>query len=122
MRKLSIIIAIIAILSACVKKPRVCDCPLPPDIYYLKAKVINTSELDCHKPVLDFTEDSVRIRQLTGDESLVYVVTGLKFQYNKLDKKLYVQVGKLKPEDAFPCTTMGVPPPALKVYDAANRD
>ena len=95
---------------------------MPYEIYYLKAKVAQTSDLSCYKPNLDFSEDSVRIRALTNLNNLVFTVVGLPESYRIQDKKLYVAVTALKPEDDFICNHMGIALPALKITDAKNRD
>jgi len=105
----------------CAKK-RDCGCVMPYQVYYLKAKVVQTSDFCCYKPNLDFSEDSLRIHTLTNLNNLVFTVAGLPDGYRVQDKKLYVLVTALKPEDAFICNTMGLPLPALKVTDAKERD
>ena len=95
---------------------------MPYQIYYLKAKLIQTSDISCGIPALDFSEDSLRIRNITGLNNLIYGVINLPENYRVQDKKLYVSVTTLKPEEEFPCNMLGIILPRLKVTDAKNRD
>ncbi|SRR5258706_16173097 len=117
------LVAILAgvLFSACVKNGK-CDCVMPYQIYYLKAKVVQVRDVSCNLPGLDFSEDSVRIRQVTNINNLLYSVIRLPAGYIAQDKKLYVSVIKLTPEEEFPCNTLGIPFPHLKIVDAKDRD
>ncbi len=113
--------AFLIFLLSCNKAERICDCTLPYEIYYLKAEVIQTKDLNCSRPVLSFFEDSVRIRTLTGQQDLVYIGESLPTAMNQQSKKLYVDVRLLKPEEAFACITYGISYPGIKVLDAKER-
>ena len=103
-------------------KAKICDCAPPYQIYYVKAKVVQTSDLSCGRPILDFTEDSAHIRYISGINDLTYAVTTLPAAMNIIDKKLYVFVTILKPEEEFICHALGVSFPHLKLADAKPRD
>lgn len=66
--KYIILLLLTCLIFAGCKKEKVdpiCGCATPYQIYYLKAKVTQTSDIACSLPVLDFSEDSLRIRDLT---------------------------------------------------------
>ncbi len=90
-------------------------------IAYLKADVIQTSDISCYLPLLDFTEDSVRIRSLTSVNGIKFTVIKLPKNFNILNKKLYVSVTALDPKEEFPCNTLGIPYPRLKILDVKER-
>ena len=95
---------------------------MPDEIYYLKARVVQVSNLDCHLPALEFSEDSLRIRMTMNRNDLVYIAANLPAALAVANKKLYVSVALLKPEEDFFCTMMGVTFPHLKILDAKSRD
>jgi hypothetical protein len=103
-------------------KGKICGCAPPYQIYYLRAKVVQTSDLSCGRPILDFTEDSTHVRYISGINDLTYAVTTLPATMNVVDKKLYVFVTLLKPEEDFICHGLGVSFPHLKLTDAKPRD
>jgi hypothetical protein len=88
----------------------------------LKAKVFELSDVSCSAPVLDFSEDSVKIRRFTGLPHLKYVVVGLPSEHFIQGKNLYVSLRKLKPEEDFPCNTLGITYPHIKVVTAETRN
>lgn len=90
-------------------------------ISYLKAKVIQTSDISCYLPLLDFTEDSVRIHNLTPVNGIKFTVIKLPQDFNILNKKLYVSVTTLDPKEEFPCNTLGIIYPRLKILDVKER-
>lgn len=107
----------------CVKdKEKNCGCVMPYQIYYFKAKVSQISDISCYKPVLDFSEDSIRIRTITNLNNLTYSVINLPSNYIIQDKNLYVSVTALKPEEEYTCNTLAITLPHLKVIDAKSRD
>lgn len=118
-------ILLLSIVWFCVygcKKGKICDCATPFQVYCLKAKVIQTNDIACHLPVLDFTEDSVRIRNITSLNTLEFSVINLPNEYIIKDKQLYVMVSLLKPEEEFACNTFGIVYPHVKVTDVKNRN
>jgi hypothetical protein len=88
----------------------------------LKATVFELSDVSCSAPVLDFSEDSVKIRRFTGQPNLRYVVVGLPSEHFIQDKKLYVSLRMLRPEEDFPCNTLGYSYPHIKVVTAERRN
>jgi hypothetical protein len=88
----------------------------------LKATVYELSDISCSAPVLDFSEDSVKIRQFTGLPNLRYVVVGLPSEHFILGKKLFVSLRLLRPEEDFPCNTLGLSYPHIKVVTADSRN
>lgn len=113
---------VIAFTHLSCNRERDCGCVTPYEIYYLKAEVIQTNNIDCGKPLLSFAEDSIRIRQITGkNNSIEFIANGLTFSLNQLHKKLYINVALLKPEEDFPCTTLGISYPHIKLLDAKER-
>jgi len=89
---------------------------------YLKAKVIQTSDISCYKPMLDFSEDSLKIRFQTNLYNLTYSVINLPTEFNVKEQLLYVSVTHLITEEQFPCNTLGIMLPALKIVTAKKRD
>ncbi len=122
MKKIYLLVMVIAFTHVSCNKGRDCGCVMPYQVYYLKAEVIQTSNIDCGKPLLSFTEDSIRIKQITGkNNSIEFIAIGLPSSFNQLHKKLYVNAAVLKPEEDFPCTTLGIAYPHIKLLDAIER-
>jgi hypothetical protein len=73
---------------------------------WFEAKVINTSDLDCGKPVVKFLEkDSIEICSRTGLSALTYKTYSLEDKYNYRDNIIWVKIGK--PPEGWtgpPCT------------------
>jgi hypothetical protein len=115
------IIPILLIAGLACNKGHICDCPMPYQIYYLKASVVTSSDLSCNRPVLEFSEDSSRIRLITGAEGLTYVGQSLNSGLNVTGQKIYVSVSKMPASEEFACNTMGLNYPHLKVIDAKVR-
>lgn len=88
---------------------------------YIKAKVVAVKDLACAVPLLDFEEDSVKIRLATKESSLLYGVTQLPDSLRIENMKLYVRVQKLAPQDEFVCNTFGIPYPHLRIIDVKER-
>ena len=91
---------------------------------WVNAIVFNTNDINCGMPVLDFSEDSTKVRAFTGNSvlnTLTYVVKGFPSELNAKDKKVLVQIAILRPENYFPCLTYGASWPALKVLTAKAR-
>jgi hypothetical protein len=116
-----LLLSIAIVVGGC-KKEQICDCPMPYQIYYLKAKVTQTNDLSCGKPVLDFADDSLRIRSQAQSNSLAFTVINLPANFIVQNQKLYVSVAALQPSEAFACNTLGIPYPSLKIVDAKPRD
>jgi hypothetical protein len=76
---------------------------------WFEAKVINTSDLDCSKPVVKFLEkDSIEICSRTGLSALTYKTYSLEDKYNYRDNIILVKIGK--PPEGWtgpPCTVSG---------------
>lgn len=87
----------------------------------LKATVIDTSNIDCGFPMLSFVDDSNRIRSITKNPSLVYVVKGLPANLKILGQQLLVQVSAIPADDDFVCTDLGLSYPHLLVIQATPR-
>ncbi|HRH49577.1 MAG TPA: hypothetical protein PLP23_12555 [Panacibacter sp.] len=113
MKTLSIILLSCFCFSGCKKDNN--------ETYYLKAKVIFTRDIACNLPVLDFSEDSIRLRSLTQLAAIDYSVINLPSVFNIQDKKLYVSVAILKPEEEFPCNDLGIGYPHLKIINVKAR-
>ena len=122
MKTLIILLGLIGVADIACKKDPHCGCTLPYQVYYLKAIVIDTYNLDCHKPLLDFTEDSARIHTISRLNTEKFIMTSLDADLNILNKKLYVSVSILQSGEYFPCTAMGPFYPGLKLIDAKPRD
>jgi len=119
MKKIAFIICIA--FCGCIKS-KVCDCPIPYQVDYMKATIIETSDVSCSLPVLDFSEDSIRARTLSGKNNLQYTVIQLPESKKVRSKKVYVSAQTLKPEEEFPCITLGYSYPHLKIMDVKDRD
>ncbi|MBK8951296.1 MAG: hypothetical protein IPM85_01990 [Chitinophagaceae bacterium] len=113
--------AFLLILLSCKKTEQPCGCVTPYQIYYLRAEVVQTKDINCGRPVLSFLENSVRIRTLTGQQDFAYIGEGLPAAMNQQSKKLYVDVRLLKPEETFACITYGISHPGIKILDAKER-
>lgn len=90
-------------------------------VTYLKAVVANVHDISCGYPLLDFSEDSLAIREITKEKWNIIVVPNLPSQFNLQNKKLYVAVRPLKPEGEFLCLAIGIWYPHLKIVDAKER-
>jgi hypothetical protein len=121
MVKLLLVLCAALIMLSCNKKDKDVCCATPYQIYYLKAKVTTTNDLSCGKPNLIFTDDSIRIKNITSSSAIAYTVNGLSTNLNVINKLLYVSVKVPTPQEQFICTTMGVPLPQLIVLDAKER-
>ncbi len=120
MKSAVITLLICIIFVSCKKdsKEPICGCVLPYHIYYLKAKVVHTSDISCYLPVLDFSEDSLRIRNQTKLNNLTFIVKNLPANLIVQDQKIYVSVESLLAGEQPVCNTLGIPLPPLKVVDA----
>ncbi|HEX4373691.1 MAG TPA: hypothetical protein VHZ50_10345 [Puia sp.] len=87
----------------------------------LKATVIDTSNIDCGFPMLSFADDSNRIRSITKNPGLAYVVKGLPANFKIPGQKLLVQVSAIPANDDFVCTDLGITYPHLLVVQATSR-
>jgi hypothetical protein len=87
----------------------------------LKATVIQTSNIDCNRPLLVF-EDTVALRQLTGFTGSVFIASALPPELNILNKHLWVCAGKLTGQEDFACTLMGQSYPHVKIVYARERN
>lgn len=95
----------------------------PPEYVYLKAVVIDTYNSDCHRPVLDFTEDSAAARNIGGQTlANFFVIKGLPAELNVRGNRLYVAARKIKPEEAFACTMQHPTFSAMVSDDAKLRE
>jgi hypothetical protein len=89
---------------------------------WLKATIAYTGDMNCGLPVLNFTEDSTKVRALTGQQfSLLFIVNGLPSNLNVQGQKLNVLVRTPKPEEAVVCRTIGPDYPGLKILNALPR-
>lgn len=88
---------------------------------YLKAIVADTHDISCGYPVLDFSEDSFAIREMTKEKWNRIVILGLPSQFNVQNKKLYVEVRPLKPEEEFSCLAIGIGYPHLEILQTKDR-
>jgi hypothetical protein len=88
---------------------------------WLNATVVNTKDINCALPVLNFNDDPVRVRAFTGNDDLTYVVKGLPSQLNIQGNKVLVQIAILKSEESFACLTFGPNLPAIKILNAKSR-
>jgi hypothetical protein len=119
--KFFIPLAFCLLLWGCVKRHD-CGCVMPYQIYYLRARVVQTSDVSCGLPVLDFSEDSTRIRMTTNLDNVDYAVIQLPPAATVLNKMLYVSVALLKPEEQFTCNALGINYPRVKIMDWKDRN
>lgn len=80
-----------------------CSKPVPTDAIWLKARVLYTADKSCGMPILDFAEDSNRIRALRGYSTLEYLSSNLPESLDVQDKPLYVYVDPRPVNPAFIC-------------------
>jgi hypothetical protein len=113
---LPIIILICFFFAGCKKST-----PGNSSLIYLKATVVETSDFTCYQPVVDFSEDSIRVFEISNVHKLRYNIIRLPSSFNVLNKKLYISVSKLGPEDFYICNTAGIPFPGLHFVDAKDR-
>ncbi len=88
---------------------------------WLQAEVVLTSDINCSRTVLNFEQDSVAVRQITSETSLVYVAKEFPGQFNITGNKVRVRVRKIKPSEGFACLTIGPSYPAIVVQDVQNH-
>jgi hypothetical protein len=88
---------------------------------WVNATVIDTKDINCALPVLNFNDDSVRVRAFTGNRDLTHVAKEFPSQLNIQGKKVLVQIAILKSEESFACLTFGPNWPAIKILDAKGR-
>lgn len=87
---------------------------------WLRAEVVQTSDINCSRTILNFNQDSIAVRQITGESSLVYVVKEFPAQFNILGNQVRVRVRKIKPAEGFACLTLGPSYPAIVVQEVQN--
>jgi hypothetical protein len=92
------------------------------ETYFFKAKVVQANDISCNLPVLDFSEDSSRIRILTKRNDINYSVVKLPSNFNIQNKKLYLSIANLQSEEEFSCNTLGISYPHLKILDVRKRE
>lgn len=88
---------------------------------WVNAIVFNTNDINCGTPVLDFADDSTKVRGFTGYFYLTYVVKGFPSELNIQGKKVLVQIAIPKSDEYFVCETVGPNWPELKVLTATAR-
>ena len=89
---------------------------------WLNAVVIDTNDINCGFPLLDFSEDSTKVRAITGEAyRLQFISTGLPMELSIEGNRIRVIITKLKPEESFPCLTLGPNYPAIKIANASAR-
>ncbi len=112
--KMYLAVLLMAVIAGC-NKAKV-------ETLYANARVAATHDVSCGLPLLDFSEDSARIRLFTGHADLSYTVINLPDSFNVQDKKLYVDVALLRPAEEFPCNTLGIGYPHVKIVAAKVRE
>ena len=90
------------------------------DEIFLKAQV-QLIRNECSPVVLNFSEDSVAIRNLTGQQGLIWAPKELPEVYLKQDKKLYVRITN-RGVASDVCTAVWIWYPRLKVLEVKTRD
>lgn len=99
-----------------------CNKPMEEDYEWLNATVSSTSDVNCGYPRLDFSEDSTRIRAISGHMNfLEFVSKNLPEELNVEGKKLKVQVRNLTSDEDFVCRTVGINFPAILILSAKGR-
>lgn len=88
---------------------------------YLKATVLETSDISCDLPILEFSEDAPGIRNITGQSDIDYTVIQLPANFNIQNKKLLVSIRTLHNEEEFPCNTLGIGYRHLKILGVKER-
>ncbi len=110
--------ALLFFAGACRKK---CDCVVPFEVYYFKGVVVNTSVSGCNLPMIDFTEDSIRIKSLTGSDNFLCIAKGMDPGYLTQGKKVYVNVKTLSVNEDFDCP-MSMDFPHIGISDTKPRN
>jgi hypothetical protein len=87
----------------------------------LKATLVDTSNIDCGYPLLNFADDSNRIRSITKQTGLYYVAKGLPDSFRIAGKRLLVDVSLLSSDNDFACTTLGISYPHILIVKAIPR-
>ena len=90
-------------------------------VCYLKGIVIDTSDVACLHPVIDFSEDSTRIFAVTNRHELQYIIHKLPTSFNVLNKKLYLSISTDVSKDSFACHAYGTPYHLVHFLDAKDR-
>lgn len=122
MRKYLYFVLVTGLLFGCAKKKEGSNDTTCFPVDYLKATVVQTSNIDCNKPLLDFTGDSAKIHRVTGSPAKQFIIDNLPAEFNTLNRELFVVVSPLEPEKEFPCKTLGIPYPHLKLLQVKNRE
>lgn len=103
-----VIIALITTLISFSCKKILCGCEPPPaDI---KVTVVETSNIDCNKPVIKIDAEYVeetRWRLEAPEGTNIYVVDRLPAHLNVLNKVIWVRIQKPLSGRDFTCTTSG---------------
>lgn len=89
---------------------------------WVNAVVEETKDMNCGFPRLNFSEDSIKVRRITGEKHhLSFVSKGLPAELNMQGQKVKVLIRNLKPEETFICLTWGPNYPAIKIVSAKKR-
>jgi hypothetical protein len=82
----------------------------------LKARVADTSDVNCSLPVLDFSEDSAVVRTLTKNNSLAYLAINLPQSLRVQNQLIFIEIDASQPTGYIACRTLGpsIPPINIK--------
>jgi len=102
---------------------RLCACdPVPPFFYY-KAEVVNTSEVNCSRPLIRIDpSDTAAVSRVSGYYTDMYVASQLPANLNTTGQKLYISIASFATGEDFSCTAVGVLYEHLKVITAMERN
>ena len=85
---------------------------------WLQARVVFTNVMGCNRPVLDFMQDSVAIRAITGRPSLYCFVLNFPAQLNIANEQVLVKARKPNPGEMIICTANGPGFPLVFITDS----
>lgn len=113
---------VLGVFTLSCNKQKECGCvppPVPDQSDWMNAKVIETDNIDCHQPLIQFeSSELTKLQSFTGRTGDSYLMLNLPSSLNQLSKRIQVRVIKLPATEDSPCTTLGISYPKLRITDA----
>jgi len=120
MKKLYLFFIIVSCTGLCCTKDHAGNANMPVS-EFLKAKIILTKDVSCSLPLLDFSEDASKIREVTKLNTTLYVLKSFPQNFNIQNKLLLVRISLLSSGEISPCNDLGINYPMLKSIETKNR-
>lgn len=88
-----------------------------------KAEVVNTSDINCSRPVLQIDPaDTAAVSRISGVYTDFYVASQLPAALNSTGRKITITIDKFAPGEDFACGSIGISYPHLKITGAVSRN